>query len=243
MRFFVAQMTDLPAAPPPDPRTTYGAMANPDLVARVPPRARSVVDVGCGAGGFGRALRTKGFAGRLTGIEPDPVLAAQAAAHYDRVHRIDIDVQGVPMSPGSVDVLVYGDVLEHLRDPWGVLKRDAGLLAPGGTLLVCIPNLEHWSFAARLLAGRWRYEETGLFDRTHLRWFTRGGMQDAILAAGLRPVETVPRIFDREKAEDFAAKMRPGLVALGVDPEAWLRRSLPLQYVWRAVKPDIPGGP
>ncbi len=238
MRFFVAQMTDLPAAPPPDPRTTYGAMANPDLLARVPAGARSVVDVGCGAGGFGRALRAKGFAGRLAGIEPDPALAAQAAAHYDRVHRIDIDVQGVPMPPGSVDVLVYGDVLEHLRDPWGVLKRDAGLLAPGGTLLVCIPNLEHWSFAARLLAGRWRYEEMGLFDRTHLRWFTRAGMRDAILAAGLRPVETAPRIFDSEKAEDFAAKMRPGLLALGIDPDEWLRRSLPLQYVWRAMKPD-----
>jgi hypothetical protein len=129
-------------------------------------------------------------------------------------------------------------VLEHLRDPWGVLKRDAGLLAPGGTLLVCVPNLEHWSFAARLLAGSWRYEEMGLFDRTHLRWFTRDGMRDAILAAGLRPVETVPRIFDRDRAMDFAAKLQPGLQALGVNPDEWLRRSLPLQYVWRAMKPE-----
>ena len=78
----------------------------------------------------------------------------------------------------------------------------------------------------------------GLFDRTHLRWFTRGGMRDAILAAGLRPVETVPRFFDRDRAVDFAAKLQPGLQALGVDPEEWLRRSLPLQYVWRAVKPE-----
>jgi SAM-dependent methyltransferase len=231
-------MTDRPAAPPPDPRTTYGALANPDLLARVPAGARSLLDVGCGAGGLGRALRGRGFAGRLAGIEPDPALADHAAAHYDRIHRIDIEAQGVPLPPGSVDVLVYGDVLEHLRDPWGVLKRDAGLLAPSGTLLVCVPNLEHWSFAARLLAGRWRYEEMGLFDRTHLRWFTRDGMRDAILAAGLRPVEIVPRIFDRDRAVDFAAKLQPGLQALGVDPDEWLRRSLPLQYVWRAVKPE-----
>lgn len=224
--------------PPPDPRTTYGAMANPDLLARMPPGAGSVLDVGCGAGGLGRGLRAAGFAGRLIGIEPDPALAAHAVAHYDEVLRIDVEQEGAPLPPGQLDVLVYGDVLEHLRDPWGVLKRDAMLLAPGGTLLVCVPNLEHWSFAARLLAGQWRYEEMGLFDRTHLRWFTRRGMQEAIEAAGLQPVECAPRIFDRDRALAFAQALLPGLKAIGVDPNDWLRRSLPLQHVWRAVKPS-----
>ena len=228
-------MTDTP--PPPDPRTTYGAMANPDLLSRVPEGARSLLDVGCGAGGLGRGLRGKGFGGRLIGVEPDPALADHAAAHYDAVHRIDIEVQAAPLPAGSLDVLVYGDVLEHLRDPWGVLKRDAGLLAPGGTLLVCVPNLEHWSFVARLLSGRWQYEEMGLFDRTHLRWFTRGGMQQAIERAGLTPVDCAGRVFDRDKAAAFATALRPGLQAIGVDPNDWFRRSQPLQYVWRAVKP------
>lgn len=228
-------MTAMPS--PPDPRTTYGAMANPDLLARVPAGAGSLLDVGCGAGGLGAGLRAAGFAGRLIGIEPHPALAAHAAAHYDQVLRIDVEQEGAALPPGTLDVLVYGDVLEHLRDPWAVLKRDALLLAPGGTLLVCVPNLEHWSFTARLLAGRWRYEEMGLFDRTHLRWFTRRGMQEAIEAAGLRPVECAPRIFDRDRAVAFAQALLPGLKAIGVDPDDWLRRSLPLQYVWRAVKP------
>lgn len=220
----------------PDPATTYGAAANPDLLSRVPAGARSLLDVGCGAGGLGRGLRQRGHGARLVGIEPDPALAAHAAAHYDAVHRLDIEAEAPPVEAGSLDVLVYGDVLEHLRDPWAVLKRDAALLGPGGTLLVCVPNVEHWSFAARLLAGRWRYEEMGLFDRTHLRWFTRGAMQEAIVAAGLTPVELVPRIFDRDRATAFAQAMAPGLKAIGVDPQDWLRRSLPLQYVWRAVK-------
>lgn len=221
----------------PDPATTYGAAANPDLLARVPAGARCLLDVGCGAGGLGRALRARGGLARLIGIEPDPALAAEAERHYDTVHRLDIEAATPPIGPGTLDVLVYGDVLEHLRDPWGVLKRDAALLAPGGTLLVCVPNIEHWSFAARLLAGRWRYEEMGLFDRTHLRWFTRGSMQQAIEAAGLRPVELAPRIFDRERATAFARALAPALGAIGVPTEDWLRRSLPLQYVWRAVKP------
>jgi SAM-dependent methyltransferase len=202
----------------------------------VPVAARSLLDIGCGAGGLGRALRGAGSAARLIGVEPDPVLASHAERHYDAVHRLDVEREAAPVAPGTLDVLVYGDVLEHLRDPWAVLKRDAALLAPGGTLLVCVPNIEHWSFAARLLAGRWRYEEMGLFDRTHLRWFTRGAMQQAIEAAGLKPVECAPRIFDRDRAMAFARAMAPGLQALGVSPEDWLRRSLPLQYVWRAVK-------
>jgi SAM-dependent methyltransferase len=220
----------------PDPATTYGARANPDILKRVPPEARSVLDVGCGAGGLGLGLRQAGHAARLIGVEPDPALADHAARHYDAVHRIDIERESPPLDPESLDVLVYGDVLEHLRDPWGVLQRDAALLVPGGTLLVCVPNIEHWSFTARLLAGRWRYEEMGLFDRTHLRWFTRQAMQEAIEAAGLRPVELAPRIFDRDRALAFAKAMAPGLRAIGVDPNDWLRRSQPLQYVWRAVK-------
>lgn len=220
----------------PDPGTTYGAMANPDLLKRVPETARSLLDIGCGAGGLGRGLRAAGFAGRLIGVEPHPDLADHAGRHYDTVLRIDIERDPVPMEAGSLDVLVYGDVLEHLRDPWGVLKRDAGLLAPGGVLLVCVPNLEHWSFAARLLSGQWRYEEMGLFDRTHLRWFTRGAMQEAIEAAGLRVIECVPRIFDRERALAFARAAVPLLQRMNVDPDDWLRRSQPLQYVWKAVK-------
>jgi predicted TPR repeat methyltransferase len=220
----------------PDPATTYGAAANPDLLARVPEMARSLLDVGCGAGGLGRGLRAKGFSARLIGVEPDAELAAHAAHHYDTIHRLDIETASPPIEAGTLDVLVYGDVLEHLRDPWGVLKRDAALLAPGGTLLVCVPNIEHWSFCARLLAGKWRYEPMGLFDRTHLRWFTRDAMKDAIEAAGLRPVEVAPRIFDKDRAVAFAQAMAPALKAIGVDPNDWLRRSLPLQYVWRAVK-------
>jgi SAM-dependent methyltransferase len=221
----------------PDPATTYGAMANPDLLSRVPAGARSLLDIGCGAGGLGKGLRDRGSTMRLDAVEPDPKLADHAARYYDAVHRIDIEAAGPPLAPGSLDVLVYGDVLEHLRDPWGVLKRDAALLAPGGTLLVCVPNLEHWSFAARLLAGKWRYEEMGLFDRTHLRWFTRGAMQEAIAAAGLTPAECHPRIFDKDRAIAFARAATPTLQAMGVDPNDWLRRSMPLQYVWRAVKP------
>jgi SAM-dependent methyltransferase len=214
----------------------YGAGANPDLLARIPLDAGLVLDVGCGAGGLGAAFRRRNPATRLVGIEPDAALAARAAAHYDEVHRLDIEATPPPVAAGSLHALVFGDVLEHLRDPWAVLARDAPLLAEDGVLLACVPNLEHWSFAARLLAGRWRYEPMGLFDRTHLRWFTRDGMRQALEAAGLLPLDCTPRIFGRDKAEAFARSLEPALAAMGVTREDWLRRSAPLQYVWRATR-------
>jgi SAM-dependent methyltransferase len=220
----------------PGPGSPYGAHANRDLLSRIPLDASLVMDVGAGAGGLGAAYRRRNPAARLVAIEPDAALAAEAARHYDEVHRLDIEATPPPIQPGTLDALVMGDVLEHLRDPWAVLKRDAALLAPDGVLLACIPNVEHWSFTARLLSGQWRYDETGLFDRTHLRWFTRDGMKQALEGAGLIPLEAAPRIFQPERAEAFAKQMEPALRALGVDPADWLRRSAPLQYVWRAVR-------
>jgi SAM-dependent methyltransferase len=213
---------------------SYGAHANPDLLKRVPVDARAVLDVGCGAGALGAALRARNAATRLIGVEPDEALAARAAAHYDQVLRLDIEATPPPVPEGSLDALVFGDVLEHLRDPWAVLKRDARLLSDRGLLLICIPNVEHWSFVARLLAGTWQVQEQGLLDATHLRWFTRDSMRRAIEAAGLTPIAVAPRVLDLEKARAFATRFAPALTALAVDPQAWLQRAAPLQYVWTA---------
>ena len=220
----------------PDPATTYGARANPDLLARIPLDARAVLDVGCGAGALGAAFRQRNPATRLTGVEPDPALRALAATHFDAVSGADIETTPPPVEPGSLDALIFGDVLEHLADPWAVLRRDRALLSDRGVLLICIPNIEHWSFTARLLRGEWRYERMGLFDETHLRWFTRDTMRRALEEAGYIPLEVAPRVFGREAAEAFAARMAPGLSALGVDLAEWRRRAFPLQYVWRAAR-------
>lgn len=217
-------------------KPAYGHAANPHLLARIPLDARRMLDIGCGAGALGAAFRRRNPTARLEAVEPDAALADLAAAHYDAVHRLDIEATRPPVPEGSLDALVFGDVLEHLRDPWAVLKRDAALLAEDGVLLACVPNIEHWSFTARLLGGRWRYEDEGLFDRTHLRWFTRDAMRQALEAAGLVPLDVVPRIFDLPRAEAFAREVEPALKALGTTREDWLRRSAPLQYVWRATR-------
>ncbi|MBK1659677.1 class I SAM-dependent methyltransferase, partial [Paracraurococcus ruber] len=214
----------------------YGSSPNPDLLARIPRDARRVLDVGCGAGATLAAYRRLNPRATLLGVEPDAALAAAAAPALDGLFATDIEAAPPPVEPGTLDAILFGDVLEHLRDPWTVLARMAPLLSEDGVLLACVPNVEHWSFVARLLAGSFDYEPHGLFDRTHLRWFTPRMMHRALAEAGLHPLEVAPRIFAPEQGEAFAAALAPGLEALGIAPAEWLARAQPLQWVWRAAR-------
>jgi len=128
--------------------------------------------------------------------------------------------------------------LEHVREPWELLRRQLPMLAPDGTVLICVPNVEHWSFVARLLAGGWDYEDIGLLDRSHLRWFSRASMQVGLRQLGLTIYEVSPRIFDRAAAAPYLDAMEPALRELGVDKDEYAQRALPLQYVWSA-KRDV----
>ena len=136
-----------------------------------------------------------------------------------------------------IDCIIYGDVLEHLSDPWPVLRRHAEALSDDGTMLICVPNMEHWSFADRLLRGTWKYEPTGLLDETHLRWFSLETMREGLEALGLVPLDVHRRASSMPTARrQFAGMIAPALTALGVDPQAYAQRAAPLQYIWRVRK-------
>jgi SAM-dependent methyltransferase len=212
----------------------YRDQYNPDLLERIPLDARVVLDVGCGTGALAAEYKRRNPVVRYLGIEPHADRAELAVRRCDRVAVVDAEVEPMPFGTEPVDCLIYGDVLEHMQDPWTLLRRQAELLTENGVVLICMPNVEHWSFAERLLRGTWDYEAEGLFDAGHLRWFTAETTRRALLAAGLVPCDVTPRAFQTAPAEAFARAIEPALVALGIEPQAWLRRALPLQYVWRA---------
>jgi SAM-dependent methyltransferase len=217
--------------------SAYVDAVNQDLLDRIPLDARVVLDVGCNTGALGAAYRRLNPRARVLGLEMDPGAAAIAARRLDSVVVGDIEAGPLPFAPqGGIDCITYGDVLEHLKDPWGVLERHAGSLSDDGTILICIPNIEHWLFAERLLRGVWDYEPTGLLDKGHLRWFSLETMRKGLAEAGLVACDVHPRIFDGEKAAAFATAIAPGLRALGVDPQTYADRAAPLQYVWRVRK-------
>ncbi|MBS0562903.1 MAG: class I SAM-dependent methyltransferase, partial [Proteobacteria bacterium] len=210
---------------------------NLDLLARLPLSAGSVLDVGCATGALGRAYRRRNPRARLFGIEIDPQAAALAAGRLDAVALCDVEADPLPFRDAPpFDCIVYGDVLQYLRDPWAALRAHAAALSPRGTMLLCVPNVEHWSLTERLLRGGFDYEDDGLLARGHLRWFSLDGMRRGLEAAGLSPCDVVPRLFDTESATRFVTALAPGLRALGVDPAEYAQRAAPLQFIWRAQK-------
>lgn len=215
----------------------YPDYANPELLEKLPLAAKTLLDTGCATGALGLAYLRRNPAARYLGIEVNPQSAVAARGRMTDVFVGDAEVDPLPFDvPDGIDCLIYGDVLEHLRDPWALLKRQAEALAVGGTAVVCMPNLEHWSVVLRLLQGTFDYEDQGILDRTHLRWFTARTMGQAMRDAGLELADVSPRPTDTGQAQKFVQALAPGLAALGVDPAEYFNRAGPIQFIWRARK-------
>jgi SAM-dependent methyltransferase len=145
----------------------------PDLRELVPAGAQRILDVGCGAGGLGGALREERGAW-VMGVEFFPQAAERARDRLDELVVADLDaLTELPIPEESLDAMLFGDVLEHLRDPHRLLGVLRTYLAPDGVIVCSIPNVKHWSVVAPLLvADRFTYTDAGLLDRTHVHLFT-----------------------------------------------------------------------
>lgn len=164
-------------------------------------RGKRVLDVGASTGYLARALTGRGCS--VTGIEIDPDAALQAEEFCERVivgNVEEMDLEG-EIGEETFDVLVFGDVLEHLKDPLGALERFKPFLDPGGHVVASIPNIAHGSVRLALLRGRFRYRSLGLLDDTHLRFFTRESVGEMFGGAGFLISEvrrTRQDVFDTE---------------------------------------------
>lgn len=173
---------------------TYFEGLNEDLLALLPQSAGRVLDVGCGTGRLGEAIKAGAPGTVVHGLDRAAVPLAEAAARLDRVFEADLDV-GLPELAGPYDAILCGDVLEHLADPWTRLEDLTALLAPGGCVVASLPNVRHYAVVRDLLfRGRFRYRDKGILDRTHLRFFTLDSMRDLLAQAGLEIVEMKPRL-------------------------------------------------
>ncbi len=226
----------VPASLPGARLTPYPDYANPQLLEKIPLTAGTILDVGCAQGALGAAYLRRNPRARYLGIDSDAAALRIAGQRLTEVACVDVEADPMPFAVPKIDCIVYGDLLEHLADPWTLLKQHAGLLALDGTVVICTPNAEHWSLAHLLLNGRFDYQDTGLLDRTHLRWFTARTLCLALAQAGLELADLAPRPVETAGAQAFVKAMAPGLRALGIDPQEYFSRAWPLQYIWRARK-------
>ncbi len=210
---------------------------NPDLLPFLPKSAQCIVEVGCGGGGLASAYRQADGTAHYIGIELIEPYAARAKAHCSDVIIADVEELAFESHPElfTADCWVFGDSLEHLRDPWGLLARVRSILPPSGCVVACIPNAQHWSVQAQLSVGAFHYRDSGLFDRSHLRWFTRETIVALFEGAGFAIVDGRSRIFDEPEKERVLPHLRALAAAVGADPDQAVRDALPLQYVVRAL--------
>jgi 2-polyprenyl-3-methyl-5-hydroxy-6-metoxy-1,4-benzoquinol methylase len=157
----------------------------------------AVLDVGCANGANGKYLRDTGLKGALVGVEYDPAMAEVARLTYDFI--IEGDVESIDfkneLGEKMFDVLLFGDILEHLKDPQRVLETLVKFLNPGGLVIVSVPNMQHIEAVYNLaVKGYWPENDRGIFDKTHLRMFTKKKLVEMITTSGLN-VKGIHRNF------------------------------------------------
>jgi O-antigen biosynthesis protein len=150
----------------------YHTGCNQLLLRAVPPDACRILDVGCGTGQLGAALKQLNPARTVYGVEIEAQAAAQARQRLDEVFVLDAQRDSPPLPERSLDCLLFGDLLEYLIDPEDVLSRYVRLLSPRGVVLSSLPNVQHHSVLAALLCGDFQYEAAGLLDAGPLRCFS-----------------------------------------------------------------------
>jgi 2-polyprenyl-3-methyl-5-hydroxy-6-metoxy-1,4-benzoquinol methylase len=174
---------------------------------------RRVLDVGAAHGYLGAVLQDRGF--RMTGIEGHPELAREAGKYYEEMIVADLDGPP-PTFNGQFDVILYGDVLEHLKNPLKVLISLNQNLAPHGIVIISLPNVANIFVRLHLLMGKFDYQDRGILDRTHLHFFTR---------------KTFRQLFDRAGMEVLTLTATPIPLPL-VIPERYHGKVLSALHSW-----------
>jgi 2-polyprenyl-3-methyl-5-hydroxy-6-metoxy-1,4-benzoquinol methylase len=217
-------------------QTAANEVANFDLLKLMPPNAARVVEAGCGVGALAREYRKANPGCDYIGIELEPELADLARRHCSRVLEADLEQMSDAEldAIGSCDCWVFADVLEHLVDPWRLLARLSGRLTHDGCVVACIPNMQHYSVVARLATGELYYQDNGLLDRTHLRWFTRTTVMKLFEDAGFRITMLGGRRFNEPNAATMSAAVCRLAAELGADAQQAARDVAAYQWLVKA---------
>lgn len=214
---------------------------NPDLLRLIPVTAKRLIEVGCSSGALAREYKKISPDCDYFGIEIDPDYTQLARRYCDDCTTLDIEAASEDFwsDHAARDCWIFGDTLEHLKDPWRVLRRIRETIPAHGAVVACIPNVQHWSMQVRLSVGDFRYQSSGLLDRTHLRWFSRQTMIEMFNETGYAIEAGIPRIFNEPQRDSFLPLIEEMARRAGVDPQIAIQDALPLQYVLRATPKHI----
>lgn len=169
-------------------RNAYHDNVRRDVFPYVPRPAGSVLDVGGGVGATAAALKSEGYCDKIGVIDlfaPDVKQSGVDFSYSASLEDPEV-LQKIKRDQGRFDTILCLDVLEHLFDPWKIIRELEELLAEGGCIVASIPNVQHYSVVGPLLRGNWELKDAGILDRTHIRFFTRNGAIKLMTGSGMK---------------------------------------------------------
>ncbi len=162
----------------------YFSQSRSEMLTYIPQGTNRLLDVGCGTGEFGAQLKSI-FKCEVWGIELVNEVAVVAKTYLDKVIINDINIAINDLPDAYFDCISCNDVLEHLVDPFTVLKSLKSKLMTKGVIVCSIPNVRYWdNLKSLVLHKQWKYEDSGILDRTHLRFFTELSLREMFVNLG-----------------------------------------------------------
>lgn len=192
----------------------YFGQTRKDILPFIPTGTADILEIGCGKGHTGNYLQQQ-LGCRVSGVEMQPLIAAEATTRLHKVHTADVEALALEQ---SFDVILALDVIEHLHHPDDFLTWARKHLNESGSLVAVIPNVGHYSVVRDLLTGRWDYVPMGILCVTHVRFFTRSTLELWLRMAGFSEWEITNRksILPKE-VEDWSDAINADLESLATE--------------------------
>ena len=164
---------------------------NATVLDQISSEDRYILDVGCGTGGNAESIKKRFPDCVITGISNNPAELEIAKEHMAMTYNVNLDQLAGQLTGTSYDLVICSHILEHLYNPKETVEQLGRLLRPNGRIIIVVPNYAIWHSRIRLLLGKFEYADHGLYDRTHIRFFTHNTVASELVPPSLKVLKRV----------------------------------------------------
>jgi 2-polyprenyl-3-methyl-5-hydroxy-6-metoxy-1,4-benzoquinol methylase len=210
---------------------------NQDLYNLIPDNLSSIIEIGSGSGALAKAIKLRSPNTHYTGVEIIDEYAILSKRYCDVVLTDNIEKPDHELTSliQNASAIVFSDVLEHLYNPWQTLQSLNTLIPKDCSIFASIPNIQHWSVIFGLISGNFNYTESGLLDKTHLRFFTKSTIISLFSNNGFEIKSITPRIFNFPEQDKYLSLIKEVSEKLQIDQSTAIVNSAAFQYSVHAV--------